>query len=191
MVASQLVRLAQTDAMAWLFWDYAGRLGALAVLAAIPSARRFAFQHEEEVRFPPWRGTLAIVIGLVLMYLLDDRLRSAIDAAIPGTRLGHYPGLQGPLHAFDLVVGVALVAYHEEIVFRRVARSAFQPWFGEGFAMVITTSLLFAAYHWWSGIGNITMAFLLGVALMLAYQKLNVLWPVIIAHYLMDVVAFP
>src|SRR5712672_1907068 len=36
MVASQVVRLQQLDPAAWIAWDYAGRLGALAVLAAIP-----------------------------------------------------------------------------------------------------------------------------------------------------------
>jgi membrane protease YdiL (CAAX protease family) len=56
--------------------------------------------------------------------------------------------------------------------------------------MVMMTSLLFAAYHWWSGIGNITVVFLLGIALMLVYRSLNALWPVVVAHYLIDVVAF-
>jgi membrane protease YdiL (CAAX protease family) len=190
MVASQLVRLGQTDVMVWLFWDYAGRLGALVVLAVMPSARRVAFRREESPS-PPWILTLTIIVGLVLIeYLFDERLRSMIDMAIPATRLGHYPVLQGPLRAFDIVVGLALVAYHEEIVFRRVARRAFQPWLGDGAETVIVTSLLFAAYHWWSGIGNITMVFLLGIALMLAYRRLNALWPVVIAHYLMDFVAF-
>lgn len=190
MVASQLVRLGQTEASAWLLWDYAGRLAALAVLAAIPSARRIAFQREES-RFPPWLSTLTIIAGLVLAeYLFDDRLRSAIDAAIPGTKLGNYPAVRGPLHVFDVVAGLALVAYHEEIIFRRVALRAFQPWLGGRLAMVAVTSLLFAGYHWWSGIGSITVAFLLGLALMLAYQRLKALWPVVVAHYLMDVSAF-
>jgi hypothetical protein len=46
MVVSQLVRLQQSDLAAWIFWDYAGRLGALAVLGAIPAARKVAFRHE-------------------------------------------------------------------------------------------------------------------------------------------------
>jgi len=66
MVASQLVRLGQTDAMVWLFWDYAGRLSALVVLAAIPSARRVAFRREEST-FPPWMLTLTFIGGLVLI----------------------------------------------------------------------------------------------------------------------------
>lgn len=190
MIASQLMRLAQTDPAGWLFWDYAGRLGALAVLMAIPNARFAAFQHEE-LRYPQWEPALKFVIGLVLVeYLFRDWLTSSINAAIPGTRLGAYPVLQGPLQVFDLVAGVALVAYHEEVVFRRVARWAFKPWLGDGSLMVLVTSLLFGAYHWWTGIGNITLAFLVGAALMLAYQRLNALWPLVVAHYLMDVSVF-
>ena len=35
MVASQVLRLRHLDAGGWLFWDYAGRLGGVAVLAAM------------------------------------------------------------------------------------------------------------------------------------------------------------
>ena len=46
MVASQIVRLQQSDPAAWIFWDYAGRLAALAVLAFFPHARKIAFKRE-------------------------------------------------------------------------------------------------------------------------------------------------
>ena len=35
MVVSQIVRLEQSDAATWIFWDYAGRLGALAIPEAL------------------------------------------------------------------------------------------------------------------------------------------------------------
>jgi membrane protease YdiL (CAAX protease family) len=189
-IAAQLVRLNQTDPAAWFFWDYAGRIGALAVLAAIPSARAIAFRHEQ-LRISQWETGLKIIIGLVLVdFLLRGWLTRTINAAIPGTALGMYPVASGWLYAFDLVVGLALVAYHEEIVFRRVARHVCHTWLGDGYAMVVVTSLFFAAYHWWSGIGNVCVAFLLGVGLMLGYRRLGTLWPVAVAHYLMDVAAF-
>jgi uncharacterized protein len=49
---------------------------------------------------------------------------------------------------------------------------------------------LFAGYHWWTGAGNVCGVFLVGVALMAAYRHLKALWPMVIAHYMMDVVAF-
>src|SRR5258705_8494778 len=47
MVASQTLRLQQSDPAIWIFWDYAGRLGSLAMLAAIPSIRTVAFRWEK------------------------------------------------------------------------------------------------------------------------------------------------
>src|SRR4029078_9443315 len=190
MIASQLVRLHQTDLATWYFCDYAGRIGALAVLLAMPSARAVAFQRQQ-MPASQWGAALTIVVGLVLAnFFFEKWLTPTINAAIPGTALGMYPVSHGWLYVFDLIVGLVLVAYHEEIVFRRVARHVFQKWLGDGYAMIVATSLLFAAYHWWAGIGNICFAFLLGVGLMLAYKRLGALWPVMLAHYLMDIAAF-
>src|SRR3954471_3845905 len=62
-VTSQIIRLQQTDPAAWLFWDYAGRLAALAVLATSPAVRAAVYR-------PEWlRTSLAIIInwGLLLI----------------------------------------------------------------------------------------------------------------------------
>jgi hypothetical protein len=49
---------------------------------------------------------------------------------------------------------------------------------------------LFGAYHWWTGIGNIVEAVLIGVLLMLFYRRSGALWPVVLARYLTDIVDF-
>jgi membrane protease YdiL (CAAX protease family) len=72
--------------------------------------------------------------------------------------------------------GLALVAYSEEIVFRRCARHLFQIYLKDGHALVVVTSILFGAYHWWTGIGNIIEAALIGVLLMLFYRRSVALW---------------
>ena len=59
-----------------------------------------------------------------------------------------------------------------------------------GYALLVVTSLLFGAYHWWTGIGNIVEAVLIGVLLMLFYRRSVALWPVVLAHYLTDTVDF-
>jgi membrane protease YdiL (CAAX protease family) len=88
------------------------------------------------------------------------------------------------------VFGLALVAYSEEVVFRRWASHAFRFYFKNGFSLVVVTSILFGAYHWWTGIGNIIEAVLIGALLMLFYRRSTALWPVVLAHYLTDVVDF-
>jgi hypothetical protein len=77
-IAAQLVRLNQTDPAAWFLWDYAGRVGALAVLAAIPSARAIAFRHEQ-LRISQWETGLKIIIGLVLVDFFLKRLADTDD----------------------------------------------------------------------------------------------------------------
>jgi hypothetical protein len=51
-------------------------------------------------------------------------------------------------------------------------------------------SLLGGAAAAWTGIGNIVEAVLIGVLLMLFYRRSAALWPVVLAHYLTDIVDF-
>jgi CAAX protease family protein len=189
MVVSQIVRLEQSDPATWISWDYAGRVGGLAVLGAIPSARAVAFKWER-LRITPWEAA-SWIVGIVLVdHYLCGWIRRTINAALPATVLGHYPKPHGWLYIIDAVFGLAVVAYSEEIVFRRCARHLFQIYLNDGYALVVVTSILFGAYHWWTGIGNIVEAVLIGVLLMLFYRRSGALWPVVFAHYLTDIVDF-
>jgi membrane protease YdiL (CAAX protease family) len=189
MVASQLVRLHLADPATWIFWDYAGRIGALAVLVAVPSGRLVAFQLQR-LRIAWWEAGLWIV-GLVLLdQFLSRSITPRFNATFPGTVFGVYPASHGWLHVIDTIFGLALVAYNEEILFRRCARRLFQDYVGDGYEMVVVTSLLFAAYHWWAGIGVVFEAASVGVLLMLFYRRSGALWPAVLAHYLIDIVEF-
>jgi uncharacterized protein len=189
MVASQIVRLQQSDPAAWIFWDYAGRPRALAVLGVIPSARRIAFGREH-LRIIPWEIGIWIA-GIVLVdHYLCGWIRRTFNSALPSTVLGHYPEPHGWLNYVDIVFGMALVAYSEELMFRRCARVLFQK-YARPWVIVLGTSVLFGAYHWWTGVGDIVEAVLIGALLMLFYQRSVALWPVVLAHYLTDVVDFP
>lgn len=80
--ASQIVRLQQSDPAAWVFWDYAGRLGALAVLGAIPSARKVAFGREH-LRISLGEAA-AWVLGIILVdHYLCGWIRRTINSALP------------------------------------------------------------------------------------------------------------
>lgn len=189
MVVSQLARLGQTTPAAWLVCDYAGRLGTLAVLWFSPAARAIAFT--------PRRLNIGLVqaiawaIGLASLYtIIDSPLRGFIDATVPGTTIGSYPASHGWLHAVDVTFGLALVAFQEEIYFRRCARAVVRNWLGDGFGMIIATSLLFATYHWWTGLGNMVTAGLFGIGAMWLYRRAGSIWPVMLAHYLADLIVF-
>lgn len=92
-----------------------------------------------------------------------------------------------PRFVVDVTFGLALVAYREGLIFRRCGRQVFAAAFGDGWAMIGLTAVLFAAYHWWTGAGNIITALLFGVLAMLFYRRAGALAPVILAHYLCDV----
>jgi membrane protease YdiL (CAAX protease family) len=189
MVASQLLRLQQTDPYIWVLFDYAGRLGALAVLFAVPAARKAAFRFEP-LRIPWWEVALWAVGIAVLDHVAGAWIRQTINAAVPALVLGRYPATQGALHVIDIAFGLALVAWHEEIMFRRYARDVLSNYLGDGFAMVAVTSLLFGIYHWWSGPGTVAEAAVIGAVLMLLYRRAGALWPAVLAHYLTDIVDF-
>ena len=146
--------------------------------------------RREKIQIALWEAALWIA-GLVLVdHYLGGWIRRTINAALPATVLGTYPRLDGWLYFFDVVFGIALVAYSEETVFRRCAGHIFKPYFGDSFGLVIVTSLLFGAYHWWTGVGNVVEAALMGVLLMLFLQRSVALWPVVLGHYLVDIADF-
>jgi uncharacterized protein len=189
LLASQIARLGQTEPLAWLACDWAGRLGALAVLWAVPTARAIAFTPQP--RKIGRAEAILWVIGLAGLYLIVERpLQALIDSALPGTRLGHYPPSQGWLHVLDMSLGLALVAYQEELIFRRCSRAVVRDWLGDGWSMIAATSILFAGYHWWTGVGNMITALLFGIGAMWLYRRAGVLWPVVLSHYLADLAGF-
>jgi membrane protease YdiL (CAAX protease family) len=188
MIGSQVARLHQHDAGSWIAWDYAGRLGALAILAAIPSARAVAFRWDERqislVEIVLW------IVGLSLVERLSQWPLRMINAAFPATVLGVYPEPTGWLYLIDLVFGLALVAASEEIIFRQCARHVLQHFLGSRTAVILATSLVFGCYHWWAGLGNILLATLLGILFAIMLRRSGALWPVALAHYLVDLIAF-
>jgi membrane protease YdiL (CAAX protease family) len=189
MLMSEIVRLRLLDPLAWIACDYVGRIIALSVLVVVPAARRIAFAGEPMRRW--WWEVALWVIGLVAFdRIVDHAVSDAVNTIYPGTRLGEYPSPRGLLFAVDISIGLALVAYSEEVIFRRCARVALAKFIGDGWAIVLVTAALFAAYHWWSGVGNIAATMLFGVAAMLCYRRLGVLSPVVLAHYLCDAANF-
>ena len=187
MVASQVLRLQAGDPATWLLCDYAGRIGSLIVLATIPAANAIAFRHEE-LRITG-EEVIAWVLTILLVFFAFSRMTWQMAPALPNLRLGAYPELHGWLYGLDITFGLALVALHEEIVFRRCARHILRG-LGDGFGMVLVTALLFGAYHWWTGIPNIACAMVFGVAAMLFYRRAGTIWPIVALHYIVDFIAF-
>jgi membrane protease YdiL (CAAX protease family) len=188
MVTSQIVRLHQSQVANWIFWDYAGRVSALAILAAIPAARAVAFRWDKR-QMSLWEITLWILV-ILIAERISQWASHFINATFQMTVLGTYPRLSGWLYLIDLGLGLALVAFSEEIIFRRCARHVLQPYLGDGNVALVVTSLAFGCYHWWAGLGNVVAATMIGILFMLMLKRSTALWPVVLAHYVIDMLAF-
>ncbi|HVO01036.1 MAG TPA: CPBP family intramembrane glutamic endopeptidase [Candidatus Cybelea sp.] len=185
-LAFQLVRLRQTDPASWLALDYGMRISTLLILAVPPAMRRLVYARE-------WRETGMIEtvfwILIVGLFIWVTDCFQPLWALVPDTSLGGYPASQGGLRLLDLTFGLALVAVHEELLFRRAMRIALSG-LGDGRTMILVSAALFGAYHWWRGIPTVFYAALFGLVAMLLYRRTGVLWPLVLLHYLTDLAYF-
>jgi uncharacterized protein len=135
-------------------------------------------------------GNALWIVGISSVERLGQWLSHFVNEAFPMTVLGIYPRPSGWLYFIDLIFGLALVAVSEEIIFRRCARHVLQPYLGNGVAAITAASLVFGCYHWWAGLGNVVWATIIGTLLMLMFRRSVALWPVALAHYSADIIAF-
>jgi hypothetical protein len=187
MVPAQVFRLYQHDSFPWLMADYAGRLFVLTLLFLLP-AGRMVLLKEEKLQ-APLVAALFWIVGIVAFFTLTDFF-SWMSYWLPMGRLGDYPRPEGFLYLFDLTFGLALVAFHEEIVSRRLAAIALKPFCRSERMLIIVSAALFAVFHWWTGLGNMISCFIFGVVAMACYRRLGALWPIGIAHYALDAILF-
>jgi hypothetical protein len=182
-IAWQVGRLHQTNWL-WYPYDYAGRLLILGLLAIDPSLRAKVFRHER------LKISLAIVInwGLALIPItwLTQALAEGLATFLPDLRLSFYPAIHGPLYFFDMPFGIALVAVHEELCFRRAVPFALGK-LGDGAANNLASAVLFGVFHWWAGLPTMIVAAVFGIVALKITRQSGALWPVMVIHYLTDV----
>jgi membrane protease YdiL (CAAX protease family) len=186
-LASQVLRLHQTKPGTWLAIDYASRLVALALLAVDPVLRRVVYcRQPRQIHFLELAGWSA---AFIVLHLVRVELSPVLYQHLPSIRLGSYPRPTGLLYLFDMTFGVALVAVHEELFFRRAMRATLGG-LGDGRAMVVVSAVPFGLHHWWTGIPNILGNVVFGILAMLLYRRSGAIWPLIVIHYLDDLAWF-
>ena len=96
MALAQFGRLHQTDAQMWLAWDYAGRIGTIAILAAVPAARAVAFE-KVQCRLRLWE-IAAWIVGIVAVDQFICRpIGWLINDALPNTVFGSASLISQPI----------------------------------------------------------------------------------------------
>ena len=169
--------------------DYATRIFIIA-LALTPFARRLAFATDEP------RGGIAMAVALLLLatlfaLLISNRIEVIVWRFTGVAPMFGFPNLElNLLRWLDLSLGLLLVAFSEELVFRRVAARALKA-VGSGTIVILTiSSLAFGLIHWGKGPGSVVATTLTGAALMTLYLKTGRLWPPVVAHWAINFVSF-
>jgi uncharacterized protein len=193
MLIGQVARLYQVDVAAWLALDYGWRIAAVGLLAVSPAMRRIAFPKKRPAVY--W----ALALFAILMVVIVDRTATAIltsptrpwDPVFWVRSIVAPPKISGVAYLVDISFGLALVAYSEELLFRRVAFHVLGRYVGNGALLTLTSAVLFGLAHWWTGIPHIIATVCMGAIAMAMYKHMRpAIWPLVIAHYICDVIAF-
>ena len=145
-------------------------------------------------KFPKCRTQVVILwiaVLLVIGILIDQGVWRFLNTLLPqfGWQI-FYPMLTSPIHKiFDLTVGIFLVAFTEEYIFRYLIVKKLRSKISIGLTAVISL-LLFGLAHWSLGLTAIFSTMLWAVLPLISVFRLKSLWPAIIVHYLTDVLAF-
>ena len=138
----------------------------------------------------PWRDlgsgvALAAVIGIpgIGLYLLGNAL--GITVTIVPTALNTY-WWTTPI----LVLAALKAALEEEIIvvaflFAKMRNLGCKPW-----VIILTSALVRGSYHLYQGFGPFVGNAIMGVVFGLAYQRWGRVMPLVIAHWILDIVSF-
>ena len=170
--------------------DYAVRGFVIMVCFAWPLSRAI-ISEEPQSKSNPTFMVLAIILlpltGLLLHGLIE---RPFIE--LTGWRsLFNFGQIENTyLYWLDLIPGLFLVALSEELVFRKLGFSWLQSAGKSALQIVLISASLFALIHWGSGPGRVLLAFVIGAIYMFSYLKIGRIWPLVLAHWFNDFLAF-
>jgi membrane protease YdiL (CAAX protease family) len=147
--------------------------------------RTIGFDLTRPGRDVGWGVLLVAVIGIpgILLYLAGNAL--GITVTIVPTALGTYWWTL-PV----LILAAARAALEEEIIvvgylFTRLREFGWKPWAVIGFSAVLRGS-----YHLYQGFGPFVGNVVMGILFGLAYQRWGRVMPLVIAHFILDVLSF-
>ena len=136
--------------------------------------------------FLGWAG------GLTLVCTLMDQNAYALMEGLPGyAPLGGMPAISVSFwDTLDLTMGLALVALCEEMVFRGFLFQFFRQFTASIGAVIVLSSMAFGLAHWCLGLHAVIITGLIGAVLMGAYVRIRSVYPLVLAHFLVNYIDF-
>jgi len=171
--------------------DYATRILVLAVMLFWVQARSVISARPRPMGISIW-PLIAIVMALIVIgEPVFDRIDNGVDEWTGIGKLFRFSSIDGPfLYWLDLSLGLFLVALTEELVFRKAARRWFHDIGAGPIITIIASALIFGLMHWGGGAGQVVAATGAGAVYMALYLKMNHLWPLVLAHWGHNFLAF-
>ena len=170
--------------------DYGTRVLVLTLCFLWPTSRAIATERLT----PQWGTALAILCAValpILGRLTYHLLEVPFDNLTGVGGLFKFPFIADPrLYLFDLTVGLSAVALSEELVFRKFAMRWLEEAGRTPIQIILISALFFSLMHWGSGPGRLLYTFIVGLIYMATYLRLRRLWPLVLAHWIEDFMAF-
>ncbi len=177
----------------WLAYDYLTRAIVMSYILLLTDVRAYVFAEYGkpwllDTRFPSRKEKFlgAVFVLLILDQLLIIPLNIINNAYIETVLFRYFEITDQPLLIFDLSVGLLLVAFSEEILFRGFMKSLLEKVWGNTLFIIVVSGIIFGLAHWPSGLGRVVYAGLGGMVMMAIYLSSKSLWPTTIAHYLIN-----
>ena len=170
--------------------DYGTRALVLAACFLWPISRAIATERLAS----QWGLVLAVLCATILPVLgrLNFHLLEVPFVNLTGVGgLFEFPFISDPrLYWFDLTVGLFAVALSEELVFRKLVLRWLEEAGRTPIQILVISALLFSLMHWGSGPGRLLHTFVFGLIYMAAYLRLRRLWPLVLAQWIVNFMAF-
>ena len=141
---------------------------------------------------------LAATAALVIVVVILSRVYWAIFASTYYDMVGvtgepaagdHFAGPQRARDYVLLVLGCLAIGVQEELVLRGFLLPLLERLLKSSFKAVLVTSLVFASYHAYQQTLEMVMVLIVGLVLGAAFCLVRRIWPLILAHAAMDVLA--
>lgn len=166
-----------------LFADYFLRFIVIGILLKYSKA-----PYSENLGLKKINPVLIIFYSLIILsigYYLFSNFRPQLELKIPGTQSLLFSPLNNSfLKVLDLSLGLVLISFSEELLFRGFYTKVLEKWNVN--IMIVFSSLVFALAFWGLGLPYIIVAFIFGLIIHMIRIVSKSIYPCLLGHFLLN-----
>jgi membrane protease YdiL (CAAX protease family) len=178
---NDLVFVAITSPWLYFAFDYLCRIVVISMFVWAIMREKIPLQHLRLNKIDAKTFLVKTVELLIIGFILEK----FGDKMLPSFGFLHFPEYPSvSLKIFDLSIGLLMVAFTEEFVFRGLLLNILQK------HSVIISSVLFGFIHWGSGADSVIIATIIGAFFARTTIKTNLIYPALVAHFWINFFCF-